>query len=266
MNSSKQNELNLIAVSYEPDFKKLSACAEYLADKLNLPLVKMQSKEYSFLLVHTHERLELRQVGQNAPGAVYVDFASPAMRYRLQHYKNINQMLLRAVGLKSGFKPNVFDATPGLGRDAFIMASFGCNVTMCERSPIVASLLKDGLNRAMEHAHIGEIAGHHLKLICGDSKKVLSQVKSEKKPDTIYLDPMYPQRTKSALVKKEMRFLRAVIGEDQDAPSLLKVALSVASKRVTVKRPRYALCIEGPKPNISITGKKSRFDVYFPLS
>ena len=36
-------------------------------------------------------------------------------------------------------------------------------------------------------------------------------------PDVVYLDPMYPHKTKSALVKKEMRVFQSLVGADEDA-------------------------------------------------
>src|SRR5690606_42059266 len=35
--------------------------------------------------------------------------------------------------------------------------------------------------------------------------------------DVVYLDPMFPHRDKSALVKKEMQVFRQVVGDDDDA-------------------------------------------------
>ena len=81
-------------------------------------------------------------------------------------------------------------------------------------------------------------------------------------PQVIYLDPMFPHRDKTALVKKEMRLFRPLVGADQDAPALLAAALALASHRVVVKRPRKAPCIEGPKPSYALEGKSSRYDIY----
>jgi len=78
----------------------------------------------------------------------------------------------------------------------------------------------------------------------------------------IYLDPMFPDSRKSALVKKEMRILREVVGEDVDATELLQLALLCAKRRVVVKRARLASIIEGPKPDLQFKGKSSRYDVY----
>jgi 16S rRNA (guanine1516-N2)-methyltransferase len=84
----------------------------------------------------------------------------------------------------------------------------------------------------------------------------------EQAPQVIYLDPMFPHRDKSALVKKEMRLFRPLVGDDMDAPALLEAALALASHRVVVKRPRKAPCIEGPKPSHALEGKSSRYDIY----
>ncbi|MDP2105284.1 MAG: class I SAM-dependent methyltransferase, partial [Desulfobulbaceae bacterium] len=84
----------------------------------------------------------------------------------------------------------------------------------------------------------------------------------EQRPEVVYLDPMYPHRTKSALVKKEMRILRLLVGDDPDAPKLLAAALACARERVVVKRPIKAEPITGPTPSMAIIGKTGRFDVY----
>lgn len=92
----------------------------------------------------------------------------------------------------------------------------------------------------------------------------MKQLSDEQRPEIIYMDPMYPQRSKTALVKKEMRTLRQIVGEDLDAPALLTCALKCARNRVVVKRPRLAPIIEGPKPSMTVEAKNTRFDVYDP--
>ncbi|TXH77678.1 MAG: 16S rRNA methyltransferase, partial [Thiothrix sp.] len=84
------------------------------------------------------------------------------------------------------------------------------------------------------------------------------------KPDVIYLDPMFPERQKSALVQKEMRCLHEVVGEDTDSDALLTLARRIAKHRVTVKRPRLAPELAGLKPAFVISGKAVRYDVYLP--
>ena len=129
-----------------------------------------------------------------------------------------------------------------------------------ERQPIIAALLEDGLDRAQNDPQVGAIVAR-MRLLKGNSIEVMQQWQGEA-PQVIYLDPMFPHREKSALVKKEMRLFRPLVGDDMDAPALLAAALALASHRVVVKRPRKAPCIEGSKPSHALEGKSSRYDIY----
>ena len=116
--------------------------------------------------------------------------------------------------------------TAGLGRDAFVLAGLGCKVIMVERHPVVAALLEDGLRRAYDDSEIGEWMRERMSLFHGSSiDKLADAVKSTgTEIDVVYLDPMYPHREKSALVKKEMRVFQTLVGADLDADGLLKPA------------------------------------------
>jgi 16S rRNA (guanine1516-N2)-methyltransferase len=210
-------------------------------------------------LVLTPERLELRAL--HSEGPVFVDFVGGAVGHRRRFGGGRGQEIARAVGLKKGATPSVLDATAGLGRDAFVLASLGCVVTLIERSPVVAALLEDGLARAAEDAEVAPIVAR-MRLWCGNAAQLMAQLDPAVRPDVVYLDPMYPHRRKSALVKKEMRLFRAVVGEDPDADALLPAALACARQRVVVKRPDYAEPMTGRVPTMSITTKNHRFDVY----
>ena len=169
-------------------------------------------------------------------------------------------MIAKAVGVQSGVRPTVVDATAGLGRDAFVLATLGCEVTLIERQPLIAVLLEDGLARASEDAEIAPIVARmHLRV--GDAIRML-RTWDEELPQVIYLDPMFPHRDKSALVKKEMRLFRPLVGDDLDADELLDAALALASHRVVVKRPRKAPALAGGKVSFSFEGNAGRFDVY----
>ncbi|MDH3394254.1 MAG: class I SAM-dependent methyltransferase, partial [Desulfobulbaceae bacterium] len=194
-------------------------------------------------------------------GPVFVDFISGALAFRRKHGGGRKQDLGRAAGLKGNRCPTVIDATGGLARDAFILAALGCKVTLIERSPVIGALVEDGLKRAATDPEVAAIV-NRLQLLIGDSTLLLNQITEEERPEVIYLDPMYPHRSKSALVKKEMRILRMLVGDDPDAPKLLAAALATAKERVVVKRPIKAEPITGPAPNMAITGKTGRFDVY----
>lgn len=235
--------------------------AQKLSTELDIPLAQEELKEFRFLLICSMDGLALKLTGKNGPGPVMISFTDSTMEYRLKHGGGRSQALARAIGLKKGWHPTVLDATAGLGRDGFILAHLGCSVHMLERSPILAALLEDGLERAMQAAQIAETAGR-IQFTLADSKNFLQELKQQARPDVIYLDPMFPERTKSSLVKKEMRILRGITGNDMDAPELLNIALNCALNRVVVKRPRLAPALGDAVPSHVIKGKTSRFDVY----
>jgi 16S rRNA (guanine1516-N2)-methyltransferase len=216
------------------------------------------SKQTEFSLSFNNNRLELQQTGDDAPGPIYVDFLAGKIGYRHAHPGK--ELLAKAIGIKANYHPSVIDATAGLGRDAFMLACWGCKVIMLERSPTIAALLQDGLTRALADVELAKKLA--LTLINTDAQHYFSQLKPENFPDAIYLDPMHPPRVKSALVKKEMRIIRDVVGEEKDADNLLVTALKYARRRVVVKRPRLAAPLANLNPNYSITGKQQRFDVY----
>ena len=206
------------------------------------------------------EGLQFVELGPQAPGAVRVDFVEGAVAHRRLFGGGTGQMIAKAVGVQPGVRPQVLDATAGLGRDAFVLASLGCNMTLIERQPLIAALLEDGLVRARGSAEVAAIAAQ-MRLLQGNAIELLSAWADEA-PQVIYLDPMFPHRDKSALVKKEMRLFRPLVGDDLDAPALLAAALALASHRVVVKRPRKAPCIDGAKPTYVLEGKSSRYDIY----
>lgn len=238
----------------------LADTARELAAQLGLPLYNPEDPPPALLLTLTPERLELRQTTKGAEGPLFVDFLGGPIEYRRRQTTSRKEGIARAVGLKGGTSLVVLDLTAGLGRDGFILASLGCTVRMVERSPMVASLLADGIQRARQKPTLAEIMAR-LSLIPGDSLDILRTWQGER-PDVAYIDPMYPHRGKSALVKKEMRLIRLLVGDDEDSDGLLAAALSVAGRRVVVKRPRLAPALAGPAPNFAIGGKNSRFDVY----
>jgi 16S rRNA (guanine1516-N2)-methyltransferase len=216
-------------------------------------------------LVYTSNGLALRFSNEPSWGDIIVDFNSAALNYRKQHGGGRNEALAKAIGIKGKDSLSVIDCTAGMGNDSFVMASVGAHVIMLERSPIIAALLEDALNRIESVAELSE----RLSLVKTDATDyILKQgAKKNAKPlaDVIYLDPMFPHKKKSALVKKEMRAFQQLLGADIDSAQLLDAALNHAGSRVVVKRPGSAEPIElacGRKPDIAIESKKHRFDVY----
>lgn len=138
---------------------------------------------------------------------------------------------------------------------------------MIERVPEVSTLLRDALKQA--HRAVSKMdAGfattiNRMELIKGDSHKYISSLDETKMPDVIYLDPMFPERKKSALVKKEMRVFHDLVGSDDDADQLLQIALQSGVKRIVVKRPRIAPTLNAAtQPSHILSGKSNRYDVY----
>ncbi len=224
-------------------------------------LTVTDTRDHPFYLAFDGERLALWQGGPDAPGAIGVDFIGGAVGHRRRFGGGRGQPIAKAAGLKGALSPSVVDATAGLGRDAFVLASLGCQVTLVERSPVAAALLADGLRRGTDDAETAPIVAR-MDLVVADAAKWLHSLDGGARPDVVYLDPMFPHREKSALVKKEMRAFQAVIGADLDADNLLEAALAAARKRVVVKRPKGAPFLAGRAPTLDYPTKSHRFDVY----
>lgn len=218
-------------------------------------------REPDFALVLDEASVYLQQTGRKAPGPIQADFASGAVDHRRRFGGGKGQMIARAVGLAAHVKPRVLDLTAGLGGDAFVLASLGCEVSMVERSPVVQALLEDGLERAaaVDDPELAAIVAR-MTLRGLDAAEYLRQ--PGEAPEVVYLDPMFPPRKKSADVKKEMRAFHSIVGADEDAGELLTLAREKAVYRVVVKRPRKAPDLGGQAPSHRLEGKTSRYDVY----
>lgn len=231
--------------------------ASLLAEKYQLELNILDSEKAQLVL--TASRLEIRvpQLG----GPVFIDFTAGKNQHRRQFGGGRGQPIAKAVGLKKGANPSIIDATAGLGRDAFVFASLGCQVTLIEQQPLVAALLADAIQRAQTDVEAAEIIAR-MQLHHGNAMDYLANLSETERPDVVYLDPMYPAREKSALVKKEMQLLHQLVGPDSNSEDLLNLARKVALKRVTVKRPKGADYFANQKPHVSIESKNTRYDIY----
>jgi 16S rRNA (guanine1516-N2)-methyltransferase len=162
----------------------------------------------------------------------------------------------------------VLDATAGLGRDSFVLADLGCRVGLCERHPVIVELLAASLAQALCSGDQWlEEVSNRMQLHPGDARQLAeSELRAS---DVIYLDPMFPVRSKSASVKKEMALFQAILdaGEStSDADALLLWSLEQDVARVVVKRPAKAAVLAGRKPSHVISGKAVRYDVYVSRS
>ena len=233
-----------------------------LAQTLDLPVVKDMTETHGFFLFLQDNILCLKDAKSILNSAIYVDFASPASTYRRQQGGGKNQPLAKAVGLNKKSGLHVLDATAGLAKDAFVLAALGCELTLVERSPIVGVLLCDALNRAEQDADIQSVVSR-MDLVVSDSIEYMrSESLAGHSPDVVYLDPMYPERKKSAKVKKEMQTLQNLLGHQDDLEQLLDAALDCAKNRVVVKRPKGAPALSAKPVTHTVESKKTRYDVY----
>ena len=230
--------------------------ATSLAQRLGLPLMASDN-DCAQLQVSSGYGLALALPSLGNP--IRIDFSTGKYAHRRQFGGGRGQPLAKAVGLKQGNTPTVIDATAGFARDAFVLASLGCQLTMIEQHPVLSLLIDDAIQRARLDDDIAAIAAH-LSLQQGNAINLLQQ--GHLHADVIYLDPMYPVREKSAQVKKEMQLLHQLIGQDKDSAELLAVARQTANKRVVVKRPKGAEYVGNQTPTVSIKSKNTRYDIY----
>ncbi len=230
-------------VGYESEnlYDDAHALAQQLAFRLD--------KDNASCLYLTAQRLALKIPTLNL---LFTDFSKNAWNKRKAEGKN--QGLVRACKPQVGVK--IVDATAGWGRDAAILAALGAQVVMIERHPVMAALLADALARR----ECAEEGGLNLSLMHENAQTYLQRLSEEDYPDVIYIDPMHPQRTKSALVKKEMYVLQEMIGPDDDALELLQLALTRTKQKVVVKWPQK--CKPLLKTHANIPGKTIRYDIY----
>lgn len=185
-----------------------------------------------------------------------IDFSSKEF---LRRKDDKNQEILKAVGIKKDSNLKVLDTTAGLCRDSFILANFGCKMTMLERNSIIFLLLQNAIENSKNSPEIAKIT-QNMTLINQDSIEYLKNLKENF--DVIYIDPMFPKTNKSRLVKKDMQIFREIVGDDLDSNKLLELALQQNAKRVVVKRMKKAEYLANKKPNFEIVGNTTRFDVY----
>lgn len=245
--------------------------AKDFCQKNALPLLKTKNdrknNQCDLQLIFHDDLIELYDQQLNT--SISIDFLSGTLAHRQQFGGGRGQAIAKAIGLKAGATPYVLDATAGLAGDAFVLATLGCAITMIERSPIIFSLIENAIERASLNKKFEPILQQGFSAINDDANHYIKQQLNTNgiAPDVIYIDPMYPHRKKSALVKKDMQILQRLHGDDDNTAELLENALRYAKKRVVVKRPIQAdpiqvSALNGKKPNTNIKSKKTRYDIY----
>lgn len=225
------------------------------------------------------------------------------LQKRLQYHNLTHELLVKATKVKGRENLRVIDATAGMGEDSLLLAAAGCEVTLYEQDPVIAALLKDTMRRALEEAALHEIV-MRMQLVEGDSIDHLRKLGEAgtgsdapeddaghdcstltastgtgndaaaatngadtalKRPDVIYLDPMFPERQKSGLVKKKFQLIHYLEAPAENEEALMQAAIAAHPFKIVVKRPAKGPQLAGLKPSYSLDGKAIRYDCYvFP--
>ena len=215
-------------------------------------------------LVRTSEGLTLTDGAME----LRADFAR--MLPRLKQGRLQQELLVKAARTKGIEHPWAIDATAGFGEDSLLLAAAGFAVDLYEQDRVIAALLQDALDRAADdpaladavarmRLHAGEdsIAGLHQTAASIEQGELAA-------PDVVYLDPMFPERTKSAAVKKKFQLLHHLEQPCADEETLVEAALAVHPRKVVIKRPVKGPLLAGMKPSYQLAGKAVRYDVLVP--
>ena len=233
---------------------------------VDIPIILSEQDlaQYNYILEYKNEQLVLWERDLNDKSFVTVDFVSGSLNHRRKFGGGKSQAIAKATGLSVRCDLTILDATAGLGRDAFVLATLGARVSMYERNALIAELLNDGIVRANTHCdselcHIMD----RMEFVHGDTNDLLkASMNPLQQWDIIYLDPMFPVSKQKALPKKEMRIFKELVGVDADNDELLRRAIQYARYRVVVKRPIKSEFYHSVKPTYSLNGKVNRFDIY----
>lgn len=172
---------------------------------------------------------------------------------------NLNgEILVKAAKLKGLAGPfTAIDATAGMGEDALLLAAAGFSVQLYEYDPVIAALLRDTLRRAAFVPELAPVVGR-MQLFEEDSLIALSKLQAS--PDVVLLDPMFPARQKSGLIKKKFQILQQLERPCSNEADLLEAALASTPRKIVIKRPLKGAYLANRKPDYSLKGKAIRYD------
>ncbi|MGQ4002547.1 class I SAM-dependent methyltransferase [Francisellaceae bacterium CB300] len=219
------------------------------------------------LATHTHtdeikylsiidSKLTLLNNGYN----LTIDFNDKDIQSRIDP-KSKKCSVVQAVEGRSKSKLKILDTTAGLGRDTFTLASRGHLITAIEKNPYIYLLLLDAIERAKKDPNLVDVAKNITLLNADSSDYILSSLEVF---DCVYVDPMFPERKKSAKVKQNMQIMHEIAFNDENINTLLleNAFKKNIAKKVIVKRPINAEYLSAKKPSAQIKGKTNRFDIY----
>ena len=190
--------------------------------------------------------------------SIMADFRD--MLPRLKKSNLEREMLVKAARIKGQQMPQtIVDATAGFGEDSLILAAAGFKVQLFEFDEVIALLLRDCLDRASQISELKDAASR-MTLNVGDSVKAMKELDFE--PDIVLLDPMFPERQKSALIKKKFQLLQRLESPCSNEDELFEAAQLARPKRIVIKRPLKGPYLAGKKPSYSLEGKAIRYDCF----
>lgn len=180
---------------------------------------------------------------------------------RLKPGRLKTELLVRAARMRGVSEPVAIDATAGFGDDSLLLAAAGFTCELYERDPVIAALLADALERARHDADLAAYA-ERMRLVAGDSLVGMhARAEAGRAVDVVYLDPMFPERTKSAAVKKKFQLLHHLERPCDDEEELLAAARALSPKKIVIKRPVKGPLLAGERPGYQLKGKAVRYDV-----
>lgn len=183
------------------------------------------------------------------------DFAGLLPRLKTSNLQR--EFLVKASRIKGIEHPILIDATAGLGEDSMILAAAGFEVYLFEYDHVIAALLRDALERAADIPELKDAVAR-MHFTEGNSIELMAGLDIE--PDVVLLDPMFPARQKSALVKRKFQLLQQLEKPCTDEKDLLEAAMNMKPRRVVIKRPLKGPYLADAKPSYSINGKAIRYD------
>ena len=171
-----------------------------------------------------------------------------------------HEPLAKAIKLKNlPEDPLAVDATAGFGEDSLILAAAGYHVILFEQNPIIAALLQDGLERAKGHPEFAEIVS---RMVFREGDSIAAMREMDGPVDVIYLDPMFPERKKSGLIKKKFQLLQQLEAPADDEEELLAAAQGLKPGRIVIKRPAKGPYMAGIRPDFTYNGNSIRYDCF----
>ncbi len=236
------------------DHKRFQTDAENLAKHLKIEMIgNIEDAEKEDLV------LSFGKDGLSLNGgklSMIADLSTMIPRVKEEMWKH--ELLVKAAKFKTQEGTmTAIDATAGLGEDSLLLAAAGYEVTLYEHDAVIAALLKDALRRAKKIPELKDIV-YRMHVVEGDSIEAMNKMVDA--VDVIYLDPMFPERQKSSLIKKKFQLLQKLERPCSDEADLLAAAMHAKPKRIIIKRPAKGPYIAGVKPAYSINGKSIRYD------